>query len=58
MNYNNEHYLCIKRALLKVNIDINDVPEVREIILHALELTYMDGKIETLRNEIKLLKHG
>ena len=58
MNYNNEHYLCIKRALKEVNIDINDVPEVREVILHSLELTYMDGKIETLRNEIKLRENG
>ena len=58
MNYNNEQYLCIKSALKEVNIDINDIPVVREIILNALNITYMDGKIDTLRNEIKLRENG
>jgi hypothetical protein len=58
MNYNNEQYLCIKRSLKEVNIDINDIPLVREVILNALRITYMDGKIDTLRNEIKLRANG
>jgi hypothetical protein len=58
MNYNNEHYLCIKSALKEVNIDINDIPVVREIILNALNITFMEGKIDTLRNEIKLRENG
>jgi len=58
MSYNNEQYLCIKSALKEVNIDINDIPVVREIILNALNITFMEGKIDTLRNEIKLRENG
>ena len=58
MNYNNEQYLCIKSALKEVNIDINDIPVVREIILNALSITFLEGKIDTLRNEIKLRENG
>ena len=58
MNYNNENYLCIKRALKEVNIDINDIPVVREVILNALQLSFMEGQIETLRNEIKIRENG
>ena len=58
MNYNNEQYLCIKSALKEVNIDINDIPVVREIILNALNITFMEGKIDTLRNEIKIRENG
>ena len=58
MNYNNEQYLCIKSALKEVNIDINDIPAVREIILNALQLSFMEGQIETLRNEIKIRENG
>jgi len=58
MNYNNEQYLCIKSALKEVNIDINDIPVVREIILNALNITFMEGKIDTLRNEIKFRENG
>jgi len=58
MNYNNEQYLCIKSALKEVNIDINDIPVVREIILNSLSITFMEGKIDTLRNEIKLRANG
>ncbi len=58
MNYNNEQYLCIKSALKEVNIDINEIPVVREIILNSLSITFMEGKIDTLRNEIKLRENG
>ena len=58
MNYNNDQYLCIKCALKEVNIDINDIPVVREVIINALRITYMDGKIDTLKNEIKLRENG